>query len=365
MVDMDTKKTPLYESHVAAGGKLVEFAGYSMPVQYRGIIDEHKKVREAVGLFDVSHMGEFFVRGPKALDFLQKVTINDVSKLEAGQAQYSAMCYQNGGIIDDLIVYRFADAYMLIVNAGNIAKNFDWLLQHVEDGVELTDDSDDYALMALQGRHAEAVLQDLTKIQLSEVKFYRFAEGDVAGRKAIVSRTGYTGEDGFEIAVGPNDAEPVWQSLMAAGSSYGIEPIGLGARDTLRLEMKYCLYGNDIDETTNPLEAGLGWITKLDKGDFIGASVLRKVKEDKPKRKLVGLQLTDRNIARHGYDILHDGVRVGVITSGSLSPSLGYPIALGYVEAELAVPDTELIVQIRNREASAKVVKTPFYKRPY
>ena len=362
---MEIKKTTLYDAHVQAGGKLVEFAGYYMPVQYRGIIDEHRKVRASVGLFDVSHMGEFIFRGPRALAFLQKMTINDVSKLEIGQAQYTAMCYEDGGIVDDLIVYRFADSYMMIVNAGNLEKNFAWLQQHLEDGVELENASDAYALLALQGRNAQPILQELTEVPLAEIKFYRFAEGTVAGLPAIISRTGYTGEDGFEIAVAATDAEKLWQALLAAGEPFDIEPVGLGARDTLRLEMKYCLYGNDIDETTNPLEAGLGWITKLDKGDFIGAEALRTVKESKPARKLVGLQLSDRNIARHGYEIFHDGRQVGVITSGSLSPSLGYTIALGYVETGLAAVDTELVVKIRNREAPATIVKTPFYKRPY
>ena len=359
------KKTPLYDEHVRAGARIVEFAGFLMPVQYRGIIDEHKKVRDAVGLFDVSHMGEFTFRGDAALAFLQKVTINDVAKLEVGQAQYTAMCYPDGGIVDDLIVYRDTDHYLMVVNAGNLEKDFAWLQEQLIPGVEMRDESPETALMALQGRHAQAVLQKLTAVDLPQIKFYRFARGEVAGVPAMISRTGYTGEDGFEIAVAAEDAVRVWRTLLDAGAEFGIEPIGLGARDTLRLEMKYSLYGNDIDETTNPLEAGLGWITKLDKGDFIGAGALRKIKAEGVKRKLVGLALENRNIARYGYEVRHAGKRAGIVTSGSLSPSLNYPIAMAYVATELAIPGTELVVQIRNREAPARVVKTPFYHRPY
>ncbi|MDQ7054088.1 MAG: glycine cleavage system aminomethyltransferase GcvT [candidate division KSB1 bacterium] len=359
------KKTPLYDWHVAAGAKMVEFAGYLMPVQYRGIIEEHKKVRSSVGLFDVSHMGEFTFYGPEALAFLQKMTINDVGRLAVGQAQYSAMCYDHGGIVDDLIVYRHEDHYLMVVNAANLEKDWQWLQEHAMPGVELRNESDDTALMALQGRHAEKVLQPLTDLDLSGIKFYWFAIGRVAGVEAMVSRTGYTGEDGFEIAVAANDAVKVWEAMMESGKPYEIEPVGLGARDTLRMEMKYCLYGNDIDETTNPLEAGLGWITKLEKGDFIGAGALLRVKAEGIKRKLVGMELEDRNIARHGYPIFKDGEEVGVITSGTFSPSLNRPIAIGYVAAPHHEIGTELTVKIRQRDAAATVVKTPFYQRPY
>ncbi len=359
------KKTPLYDWHVAAGAKMVEFAGYWMPVQYRGIMEEHKKVRSSVGLFDVSHMGEFTFYGPEALAFLQKMTINDVSRLAVGQAQYSAMCYEHGGIVDDLIVYRDEDHFMMVVNAGNLEKDWQWLQEHQIPGVEMRNESDQTALFALQGRHAEKVLQPLTEVELSGIRFYWFAHGKVAGVKAMISRTGYTGEDGFEIAVAANDAVKVWEAIMESGKPYEIEPVGLGARDTLRMEMKYCLYGNDIDETTNPLEAGLGWITKLDKGDFIGAEALRRVKAEGVKRKLVGMALDDRNIARHGYPIVKDGEEVGVVTSGTFSPSLNRPIAIGYVAVPHHEIGNELMVKIRNREAAAKVVKTPFYQRPY
>ena len=359
------KKTPLYDAHVRAGAKMVEFAGFLMPVQYRSIIEEHKKVRTALGLFDVSHMGEFTFRGPQALAFLQHVTINDVSKLDVGQAQYTAMCYPHGGIVDDLIVYRHDDHYLMVVNAGNLEKDFAWLQEQLIPGIEMQNESDETALLALQGRFAQPALQKLTATGLAQIKFYHFANGEVAGVPAMISRTGYTGEDGFEIAVPATAAGKVWDALLEAGAEYGIEPIGLGARDTLRLEMKYCLYGNDIDETTNPLEAGLGWITKLDKGDFIGAEVLRKIKAEGVQRKLVGLVLENRNIARHGYEVMHEGRKVGAVTSGSLSPSLNEPIAMAYVESELAMPGTVMTVKIRNREAPATVVKTPFYKRPY
>jgi aminomethyltransferase len=365
MIPTPAKKTPLFDAHLNAGGKMVEFAGFLMPVQYRGIIQEHRKVRSSVGLFDVSHMGEFTFRGADVLSFLQKMTVNDVSKLQVGQAQYTAMCYEHGGIVDDFIVYRLKDHYMMIVNAGNLEKDFAWLQSHVEDGVALRNESEDFALLALQGRNAEATLQKLTHVDLSEIKFYHFIQGNVAGIPAMISRTGYTGEDGFEIAVATKKAEKLWFALLEAGAEFEIEPVGLGARDTLRLEMKYCLYGNDIDETTNPLEAGLGWITKLEKGDFIGSDVLKKVNKEKPVRKLVGLQLEDRNIARHGYEIFYENKIVGNVTSGSLSPSLNYPIALGYVGAEYALLDTGLTVKIRNRHTQARVVKTPFYKRPY
>ncbi len=359
------KKTSLYDLHVAAGAKIVEFGGYLMPVQYRGIIDEHKKVRNSVGLFDVSHMGEFAFSGPEALAFVQKMTINDVSRLAVGQAQYSAMCYDHGGIVDDLIVYRDEDHYLMVVNAANLEKDWQWLLEHKMPGVELQNRSDDTALLALQGRNAEKTLQPLTDVDLSRIKFYWFAHGTVAGVPAMISRTGYTGEDGFEIAVAMEQGPKVWEALMESGRPFEIEPIGLGARDTLRMEMKYCLYGNDIDETTNPLEAGLGWITKLDKGDFIGAEALRRIKAEGVRRKLVGMELEDRNIARHGYPILRDGRQIGVVTSGTFSPSLNRPIAIGYVEVPFHEIGTEIIVQIRGREARGKVVKTPFYQRPY
>lgn len=364
-MEMEVKKTALYDRHVQANARIVEFAGFLMPVQYRGIIDEHRKVRRSVGLFDVSHMGEFIIRGSDAGAFLQKITINDVSRIQVGQAQYTAMCKPDGGIVDDLIIYRHPEHYLMIVNAGNLAKDWAWVQENAAAGVELENVSDGTALMALQGRNAQATLQPLTALDLDGIKLYRFAAGDVAGVPAMVARTGYTGEDGFEIMVEAERAEAVWDALLEAGRKFEIEPVGLGARDTLRMEMKYCLYGNDIDESTNPIEAGLGWITKLDKGPFIGADAIRKVKEQGPRRKLVGMVLEGRNIARHGYPVQRDGAKVGHITSGTLSPSLNIPIAIGYVATEFAAIGTALQVSIRNRLADAKVVKTPFYQRPY
>ncbi|MCG3118360.1 MAG: Aminomethyltransferase [bacterium] len=358
------KKTALYDLHVQHGGKLVEFAGYWMPVQYRGIIDEHRQVRRSVGVFDVSHMGEFEVRGQGALDFLQRVTINDVSKLAIYQAQYSAICYPDGGIVDDVIVYRWPDHYMLVVNASNIEKDFNWLQQHAAADVALIDKSNDYSLLAVQGRNAQATLQKIASRNLAEIKYYWFASGEIAGVPAFISRTGYTGEDGFEVGCPPPHAEKVWNAIFTAGKEFGIEPIGLGARDTLRLEMKYCLYGNDIDQTTNPLEAGLGWITKLDKGDFISRNVMIKMKAGGIPRKLVGFEIDGKNIARHGYPILKDGAAVGHVTSGTFSPSLEKSIGLGYVASAHSAIGTELSIDIRGRAAKAKIVKTPFYQRP-
>lgn len=358
---MNAKKTTLYDVHVAAGAKMVDFAGYLMPVQYRGIVDEHNKVRESAGLFDVSHMGEFTFHGPGALAFLQKMTVNDVSKLAVGQAQYSAMCYPDGGIVDDLIVYRHEDHYMMVVNASNLEKDLAWLREHATSDVEIRDESEATGLIAVQGRNAEKILQKITDIDLSSMRFYWFGTGTIAGVPVMISRTGYTGEDGFEVAMPAQDAPKLWNLMIESGAEYGIEPIGLGARDTLRLEMKYCLYGNDIDKTTNPIEAGLGWITKLDKGDFIGREAIARVKENGPGRKLIGLELEGRNIARHGFAVLHAGEPVGVVTSGSLSISLGKPIAMAYVRSDLAAVGTELTVQVRKKEAAARVVKTPFY----
>ena len=362
---MTAKKTSLYDIHVELGAKMVEFAGYWMPIQYRGIMEEHRKVRTSVGLFDVSHMGEFTFRGPEALNFLQRVTINDVSKLQVGQAQYSAMCYEHGGLVDDLILYRRESDYLMVVNASNIEKDWNWLQQHRTDGVELSNESDQTALLAVQGRNAEKTLQAITDIDLSAIKYYWFAMGHIHQIPVMISRTGYTGEDGFEVAVAAEQAPAVWRAILEAGRQYEIEPIGLGARDTLRMEMKYCLYGNDIDEHTNPIEAGLGWITKLQKGDFIGSDVLRRIQQEGPKRKLVGMELTGRHIARHGHSIYKDGSLIGHVTSGTFSPSLNKPIAMGYLQVPYHETGTVVEVEIRNRRAEARVVKTPFYQRPY
>lgn len=362
---MEPKKTALYDEHVRLGAKMVEFAGYLMPVQYRGVLEEHRRVRGTVGIFDVSHMGEFVITGERAGEYLQTMTLNDVSKLVDTRSQYSGMCYDHGGMVDDHIVSKFPDRYMMIVNAANREKNFQWMQQHLIPGAELRDISDDFSLFAVQGRHAEATLQKLTDVNLSEIKFYWFREGALAGVSAFISRTGYTGEDGFEVGVDAKDSLKVWQAILEAGAEFDIEPIGLAARDTLRLEMKYCLYGNDIDETTNPLEAGLGWITKFGKGDFIGREALLKVKEAGVKRKLAGLEVVERAIPRHGYKITKQGEEIGHVTSGTFSPTLEKGIALGYINLPYNEVGTPLEIVIRGKAIPARVVETPFYKRPY
>ena len=355
------KRTSLYDIHVNAGAKIVPFAGYDMPVQYSGIIEEHMAVRNSVGAFDVSHMGEFEVMGEGALEFLQLMTLNDVSQLELGQAQYSGLCYEDGGMIDDLLVYRLPDKYMLVVNASNIEKDFDWLESHKPSEVELKNISEETALIAVQGKNAERVIDKLTETNLSEIKYYRFESGSVSGKDTIISKTGYTGEKGFELYLNSADAPVVWTELMSAGEEYGILPVGLGARDTLRLEMCYCLYGNDIDKTTNPLEAGLGWITKLKKGKFIGSDSLKKQKEEGIKRRLVAFQMEKKAIPRHGYKILKEEDLIGEVTSGTFSPVLQAGIGLGYVIAGNHEVGTNLIIDIRGREQSAQIIKPPFY----
>ena len=362
---MENKKTGLYDVHANLNAKIVPFAGYLMPIQYSSIISEHKRVRSTVGVFDVSHMGEFMVSGPNALEFLNKVTINNVAKLEVNQVQYSAMCYPDGGIVDDLLVYRKADHFMIVVNASNLEKDFNWMQENLIDGATLENVSDEITLLAIQGRNAIETLQKLTKVDLSSIKYYWFAEGELAGVQMGIYRTGYTGEDGFEIGFPVQHSEKVWNAVFDAGAEFDIEPVGLGARDSLRLEMKYCLYGNDIDQTTHPLEAGLGWITKLKKGDFIARDVLLKAKEEGLKRKLIGFEVEGKAIPRHGYDITKDGQKVGHVTSGMFSPSLSKGIGMGYVPVDLAAIDSTFDVSIRNQAVPAKVVETPFYKRPY
>ncbi len=359
------KRTPFYEIHKSLGAKLVEFGGFEMPVQYSGIIEEHLAVRNAVGVFDVSHMGEFEVRGTDALSFLQKVTINDVSKLKNGSVQYSAMCYDEGGIVDDLLVYHLGDRYMLVVNASNIRKDFDWLESHLAGDVQLTDVSDKSALLAVQGPKSLATLATLTDARLSDLAYYHIIRGTLAGVPMVVSRTGYTGELGFELYFDsdPATCEKVWRAVFGAGKEFGIAPVGLGARDTLRLEMGFCLYGNDIDQTTNPLEASLGWITKIDKGDFIGRQSLIRGKEAGLKRRLVGFSLPDKFLARHGYPITQNGSPVGQVTSGTFSPSLQHGIALGYVSKELSSPGSSVTIQVRGKDVPASVVNTPFLQR--
>ena len=357
------KRTPLYDVHEELGAKIVDFHGFAMPVQYSGIQDEHRAVRSKVGLFDISHMGEFEVWGDGAFDFVQYVTTNDVSALSTHQVQYSGLCYEHGGLVDDLTVYRLPDHYLLVVNASNIEKDFEWLQQHVRADVELKDRSDDYGLLALQGPDAERILQPLTETTLDKIGFYWSAPGTVAGQKALISRTGYTGEDGFEIYIpGAEATRAVWAALMEAGRPSGMVPVGLGARDTLRLEVSYNLYGNDIWEETTPLEARMGWVVKMDKGDFLGRDALQKQKEEGIKRRLVGLEFEGRVFPRNGYPIMEDSREVGMITSGTVGPSTGTPIALGYVPSDRAEVGTVLTADCRGREARGTVVKLPFYK---
>ncbi len=360
---MEIKKTGFYDIHRKLNAKIVEFAGYYMPVQYAGIMQEHRRVRTSVGLFDVSHMGEFFITGDDALAFLQKVTVNDVGKLAVNQVQYSAMCYDDGGIVDDLLVYRLPDQYMVVVNASNIDKDWQWMQQHLPPNAGMVNRSDELSLLALQGPKAEATLQKITDLPLGDIPFYWLRQGAVDGVEMIVSRTGYTGEPGFELCFPREHSEQIWNALMAAGEEFDIEPIGLGARDTLRLEMKYCLYGNDIDETTNPLEAGLGWITKLDKGDFIGRAAIQKVKEQGVTRKLVGFQVEGKAFPRHGYKIFQGDEEIGHVTSGTFSPMLQKGIGMGYVAVGASKVGTPIEIEIRGKRTPATVVKTPFYKK--
>lgn len=359
------KRTKFYNAHKNAGAKLVEFAGYEMPVQYTSIIEEHKAVRESVGVFDVSHMGEIFVEGENALSFVQHITTNDASKLVPGKVQYSAMCYEDGGIVDDLLVYMISDKkYLLVVNGANIEKDFDWMKKNNPMNAELVNASDEYSLLAVQGPNSTAIVQKLCDDKI-EMDYYTFTLTKIAGIEMILSRTGYTGEIGYELYFtgDEKDAELVWNELMKAGEEFNIKPAGLGCRDTLRLEMGYCLYGNDIDQTTNPLEAGLGWITKLKKGDFIASDVLKKIKEEGLKRKLVPMIAKEKSFPRHGYEISKDGRNIGVITSGTVSPILDKPIALGYVETDYAAEGEEVYFLIRNKEVPAIVVKLPFVKK--
>lgn len=359
------KKTAFYDAHKNSGAKLVEFAGFEMPVQYSSMIAEHKAVRETAGLFDVSHMGEIFVEGDKALEFIQYITINNAARLADGQIQYSAMCYENGGIVDDLLVYKFNDnKYMLVVNASNKEKDLAWMIKNNIAGAVIRDESDEYSLLAIQGPASQEILQQVCDKTL-DMPYYFFFEAPVCGVKAIVSRTGYTGELGYEIYFkgDSNDALNIWNGLMEAGKEYNITPCGLGSRDSLRLEMGMCLYGNDINQTTNPIEAGLKWITKLKKGDFIGRDVLQKVDEEGPERKLCGMISDVKAFPRHGYDITYNGEKIGVVTSGTVSPVLDKPIAMGYLPVEFAAEGAKVNIMIRGKEVPAVVVKLPFVKK--
>lgn len=359
------KRTTFYNIHKNLGAKIVEFAGYEMPIQYSSIISEHKAVRNSVGVFDVSHMGEVFVKGENALDFVQYITVNDASKLFPGRVQYSAMCYEDGGIVDDLLVYRISqNEFLLVINASNIEKDFAWMQKNNKFGVELTNRSDEFSLLAVQGPNSLKTLQKLTDTPIN-LEYYHFTQLNIAGVDMIISRTGYTGEVGYELYfVGDEkSAKNVWDKIFEAGKEFDIQPVGLAARDSLRLEMGFCLYGNDIDQTTNTLEAGLGWITKLTKSEFIGKDALLKVKETGLNRKLVAITSDEKTFPRHGYDISVNNNKVGFITSGTVSPMLEKPIAMGYVETKYAEIGSDVNMLIRGKEVPAKVVKLPFVKR--
>jgi len=358
------KRTPLYDEHTRLGGKMVPFAGYEMPVQYpSGIIAEHQAVRTDAGLFDVSHMGELEVRGGDALGFVQYVTTNDASRLAVGQAQYSAFCDHNGCVLDDCVVYRFDDHYMLVVNASNVDKDRDWIAQFAgRFGTRLTDRSEDVGLLALQGPKAQQILSRVTDADLDGIEYYHFGQGSVAGVPATISRTGYTGEDGFELYLPADRTAEVWRELLAVGAADGLLPAGLGARDSLRLEMGYALYGNDIDERRTPLEAGLGWITKVDKGDFVGRDAIVRAKEAGIRERLVGFICLERGFPRHGYPVHIDGEPVGEVTSGIVSPMLQQGIGMAYVPADSAKPGTRIDIMVRDRAIPAEIVRPPFYK---
>lgn len=357
------KKTPFYDKILEAGGRMVSFAGYQMPVQFEGLIAEHQRVRESVGVFDVSHMGRVEVKGPQALEFLQYLVTNDVSSLDMYQALYTPMCYPSGGIVDDLLIYRLPDHYFVVINAANNEKDQAWMREQAAGfDVEIIDRTDAMAQLAVQGPKSEKVLQKLTSADLSSIGFYHGLEIELAGVRMFCSRTGYTGEDGFELYFPAEQAHTVWDKLFEAGAEEGIAPIGLGARDTLRLEMKYALYGNDIDKQTNPIEAGLSWVVKFEKEDFIARDVLLKVKEERPSRRLVCLEVQGSGIPRPHDVIVSDGTEVGQVTSGTFSPSLRKGIALGYVRRGHTKSGTELLIRTRRGEVAAVVVKPPFYK---
>ncbi len=356
------KKTAFYNIHKALGAKIVPFAGYEMPIQYEGIIAEHKAVRESVGVFDVSHMGEVEVRGKDAFDFVQRITTNDVSKLDKGDVQYSAMCLKNGGIVDDLLVYNLGDHYMLVINASNIDKDIKWMEENLSSDVTLKNISDETSLLAVQGKNSIHTLQKLTDTDLSAIEYYKFVQGKVAGQDVIISHTGYTGEKiCFEIYSSSDveKSEALWNAIFEAGKEYNIKPVGLGARDTLRLEYAFRLYGNDMDENYNTIEAGLGWITKPDKGEFNGKEKILEAKAN-PGKKLVGFMLEDRMVARHGQEVYSGDTKIGVVTSGSLSPMLNKNIGLAYIDKGFNKIGTPIEILLRDKRLKATVVKTPF-----
>ncbi len=362
------KKTPFTDIHIALGAKMHEFAGYNMPIEYSGIIDEHMTVCNDVGVFDVSHMGEIWVKGPRAVPFLQRMLSNNLEALEIGKAQYTAIINDQGGIVDDIIVYHYEpEKYMLVVNASNIEKDWKWLDDHNEEMADLENSSDNIAQLAIQGPKALATLQKLTKIDLTKIPYYSFAIGSFEGSgldNVIISNTGYTGAGGFELYFYPQYGVDIWNAIFKAGAEFGIKPIGLGARDTLRLEMGFCLYGNDLDDTTTPIEAGLGWITKLvDSKELTARTILEKQKKDGVSRKLVGFQMQEKGIPRHGYDIVNDkGDKIGIVTSGTMSPTAKIGVGLGYVKPEYATPGTPIFIKVREKSLKAEVVKPPFRK---
>ena len=358
------KNTALTHIHEALGAKMLPFAGYNMPITYEGINAEHETVRTAVGVFDVSHMGEFLLSGPNALALIQKVTSNDAATLTDGRVQYSCLPNNDGGIVDDLLVYKIKDEqYLLVVNASNIDKDWDWISAHNDLGVEMKNLSDDYSLLAIQGPKAIEALQSLTSVDLSSIKYYNFEVGDFAGiEHVIISATGYTGAGGFEIYCKNDQVEQIWNKVFEAGAPFGIQPIGLAARDTLRLEMGFCLYGNDINDTTSPIEAGLGWITKFNK-EFTNSDNLKKQKEAGVTKKLIGFEMQERAVPRHDYEIVDaNGNNIGIVTSGTMSPSLNKGIGMGYVTIDNSAVDSEIFIRIRKKDVPAKVVKMPFYK---
>jgi aminomethyltransferase len=365
MKDTALKNTALTDIHIQLGAKMVPFAGYNMPIQYQGLKIEHDCVRNGVGVFDVSHMGEFLITGNESINLIQKISTNDASLLTPGRAQYSCMPNGQGGIVDDLIIYMLAsNKYLLVVNASNIEKDWNWINENNQFDAQLTNLSDEYSLLAIQGPKASEAMQSLTKVDLANIKFYHFEIGEFAECKdVIISATGYTGSGGFEIYVKNKDAEKVWRKVFEAGKPFNIQPIGLGARDTLRLEMGYCLYGNDIDDTTSPIEAGLGWITKFNK-EFIDKDFLTNQKEHGVNRKLTAFEIIDKGIPRKDYNIMNSSNEIiGHVTSGTMSPSLNKGIGMGYVQKQYATIDTEIFIEIRNKLIKASVVKLPFYKK--
>jgi len=353
------RKTALYDEHVALGARIVEFAGWAMPMSYSGIVSEHRRVRSTAGVFDVSHMGEFVVHGPDAVAALERLTTNRLSAIAEGRVQYSAMCYENGGFVDDLLIYAMPGRYMLVVNAANKEKDLEWVRSNLEGDVTVDDVSDETALIALQGPESERVMSGLTQADLASLGYYRWMDAEVAGRRTMLSRTGYTGEDGFEVYCDPADAPAIWSALLEEGSGVDLEPVGLGARDTLRLEMGFSLYGSEMDGNRTPAEAGLMWITRLQKGDFIGREAIAKHVEEGVRERIVGFELTSRGVPRPGHRILVDDEPVGHVTSGTFSPSLERGIGLGYVRSDVT---GELSIEIRDRGIGARTISLPFYR---